>query len=71
MTRNMLTLRAAPLMSAIFMRHEVTREEKEQILSFVKSEPGCKTAIQILAGKLLHDDDQPDMEQLYDLLKEG
>ena len=58
-------------MSAIFMRHEVTREEKEQILSSVKSEPGCKTAIQILAGKLLHDDDQPDMEQLYDLLKEG
>ena len=67
MTRNMLTLRAAPLMSAIFMRHEVTREEKEQILSSVESEPGCKTAIQILAGKLL----QPDMEQLYDLLKEG
>ena len=58
-------------MSAIFMRHEVTREEKEQILSSVESEPGCKTAIQILAGKLLHDDDQPDMEQLYDLLKEG
>lgn len=42
MTRNMLTLRAAPLMSAIFMRHEVTREEKEQILSSVESEPGCK-----------------------------
>lgn len=71
MTRNMLILRAAPLMSAIFMRHEVTREEKERILSSVESEPGCKTAIQILAGKLLHDDDQPDMEQLYDLLKEG
>ena len=28
MTRNMLTLRAAPLMSAIFMRNEVTRDEK-------------------------------------------
>ena len=55
MTRNMLTLRAAPLMSAIFMRNEVTRDEKEQIL----------------AGKLLHNGDQPDMVQLYDLLKEG
>ena len=53
MTRNMLTLRAAPLMSAIFMRNEVTRDEKEQILSSVESEPGCKTAIRILAGKLL------------------
>ena len=38
MTRNMLTLRAAPLMSAIFMRNEVTRDEKEQILSSVESE---------------------------------
>lgn len=71
MTRNMLTLRAAPLMSAIFMRNEVTRDEKEQILSSVESEPGCKTAIRILAGKLLHNGDQPDMVRLYDLLKEG
>lgn len=44
MTRNMLTLRAAPLMSAIFMRHEVTREEKEQILSSVESEPGVQNS---------------------------
>ena len=50
MTRNMLTLRAAPLMSAIFMRNEVTRDEKEQILSSVESEqnsdpdPGRQTA---------------------------
>lgn len=71
MTKNMLTLRAAPLMSAIFMRNEVTREEKAKILDSVESEPGCKTAIRILAGKLLHNSDQPDVEQLYDLLKEG
>ena len=44
MTRNMLTLRAAPLMSAIFMRNEVTRDEKEQILSSVESDPGRQTA---------------------------
>lgn len=71
MTEKMLKLRAAPILSAIFRREGVTIQEKEAILSSINTDPGHTQAIAILAEKLLEDDDQPDIEKLYDLLKEA
>lgn len=71
MTEKMLKLKAAPALSAIFMRNGVTPQEKDIILTSVQEEPGHKKAIAILAGKLLENADQPDVERLYNLLKEG
>lgn len=71
MTERMLKMRAAPILSALFMRNGVTPQEKEVILTSMQVEPDHKNAISILAGKLLDNPDQPDVERLYDLLKEG
>lgn len=71
MTERMLKMRAAPILSTLFMRGGVTSQEKEVILTSIQIEPGHKNAISILAGKLLDNPDQPDVERLYDLLKEG
>lgn len=70
MTERMLKMRAAPILSAIFMNDGVTPHEKGIILNSIQTDSKHQEAISILAGKLLDNPDQPDVGRLYDLLKE-
>lgn len=70
MSKKMLFYECAPLVSVIFARAAVDRDERDEILESLRNDPERKNARAILAQKLLDDPDAPDIRKLYDKIRE-
>ncbi len=70
MSKKIMFVECAPLISVIYARSAVTADEKKQILASLKSDPDNKQARAILAKKLLDCPDAPDIRMLYEKIRE-
>lgn len=70
MSKKIMFVEVAPLISVLYARSAITADEKKQILKSLKNDPDNKQARAILAKKLLECPDVPDIQMLYEKIWE-
>ncbi len=70
MSKKIMFVEAASLISVLYARSAITAGEKKQILDSLKNDPDNRQARTILAKKLLECPDAQDIRMLYEKIRE-